>query len=96
MGLLVAQVVPDFSRQQRRPRDDRLKSLTTLPTHRAPEWLHPGRGRRLPDPDLRLGPHRHLPFDSAQGARGSVTGTTAGPRTFTPAYTATNLTLNVT
>ena len=42
----------------------------------------------LPDPDL--------PFGSAQGTRGTVTGTTAGPRTFTPAYNATNLTLNVT
>ena len=30
------------------------------------------------------------------GTFGSVTGTTAGPRTFIPAYTATNLTLNVT
>ena len=30
------------------------------------------------------------------GTFGSLTGTAAGPRTFTPAYTATNLTLNVT
>ena len=30
------------------------------------------------------------------GTFGTVTGTTAGPRTFTPAYNATNLTLNVT
>ena len=30
------------------------------------------------------------------GTFGSVTGTTAGLRTFTPAYNATNLTLNVT
>ncbi len=30
------------------------------------------------------------------GSFGTVTGTAAGPRTFTPAYTATNLTLNVT
>ena len=29
------------------------------------------------------------------GTFGSVAGTTAGPRTFAPAYTATNLTLNV-
>ena len=37
-----------------------------------------------------------LSYASHISTFGSVTGTTAGPRTFTPAYTATNLTLNVT
>ena len=36
-----------------------------------------------------------LTYASHTGTFGSVTGTTAGPRTFTPAYNATNLTLNV-
>jgi hypothetical protein len=37
-----------------------------------------------------------LTYGSHSGTFGTVTGTTASPRTFTPAYTATNLTLNVT
>jgi hypothetical protein len=37
-----------------------------------------------------------LTYGSHSGAFGTVTGTTAGARTFTPAYSATNLTLNVT
>jgi hypothetical protein len=37
-----------------------------------------------------------LTYTGHTGSRGTVTGTTAGPRTFTPAYNATNLTLNVT
>ena len=37
-----------------------------------------------------------LTYASRGGAFGSVTGTTAGLRTFTPGYNATNLTLNVT
>ena len=37
-----------------------------------------------------------LTYASHTGTFGSVTGTTAGPRTFTPAYNATNLTLTVT
>lgn len=37
-----------------------------------------------------------LTYGSHSGTFGTVTGTTAGPRTFNPAYTATALTLNVT
>ena len=37
-----------------------------------------------------------LTYTSHTGSFGTVTGTTADPHTFTPAYTATNLTLNVT
>jgi hypothetical protein len=37
-----------------------------------------------------------LTYGSHTGTFGTVTGATAGPRTFTPAYNATNLTLNVT
>jgi hypothetical protein len=37
-----------------------------------------------------------LTYTNHTGAFGTVTGATAGPRTITPAYNATNLTLNVT
>ena len=37
-----------------------------------------------------------LTYTSHSGTFGTVTGATAGPRTFTPADNATNLTLNVT
>ena len=37
-----------------------------------------------------------LTYTGHTGAFGTVTGATAAPRTFTPAYTATSLMLNVT
>lgn len=37
-----------------------------------------------------------LTYTGHTGSFGTVSGTTAGPRTLTPAYNATNLTLNVT
>jgi hypothetical protein len=37
-----------------------------------------------------------LTYGSHSGTFGTVTGATAGPRTFVPTYNATNLTLNVT